>query len=166
MSIIRKISRIPVLSKWILNRYSPFKGAEITVDQLKLEQYFIGVRMPLTSRNRNVVGTHFGGSLYAMVDPFYMLIIMHHLGRKYIVWDKDAHIEFLSPGRGTVYANIQLSEEEIQTIRDLAKDHAPVFREYVLDILDDTGARIARVKKTVYIRLKKPRASEHRARVA
>lgn len=161
MSIIHKISRLPVLSKWILNRYSPFKGAGISIDQLKLDHYFIRVKMPLTARNRNVVGTHFGGSLYAMVDPFYMLLLMHHLGPHYIVWDKAASIEFLAPGRGTVYANIQLSQEEIEIIRDLAQDHAPVLREYDLDIVDATGMRIAHVKKTLYIRRKKPRASLH-----
>lgn len=161
MRILKKISNISVISKWLINRYAPLRGADIQVSKMQLDQYYIQVTMPLTSRNRNIVGTHFGGSLYAMVDPFYMLILMHHLGRNYIVWDKAASIEFLSPGRGTVYANVQLSAEEISTIHELAKDHAPVIREYHLDILDEAGTRIAHVTKTLYIRLKKPRASQN-----
>ncbi|KXZ72299.1 hypothetical protein AVENLUH13518_00556 [Acinetobacter venetianus] len=94
-----------------------------------------------------------------MVDPFYMLVLMHHLGHKYIVWDKSASINFLSPGRNTVYADIQLSAAEINEIKQLAENHEPVFRTYTLNIVDESGTRIAEVEKILYIRRKKPRAS-------
>lgn len=92
-----------------------------------------------------------------MVDPFYMLILMHHLGSRYIVWDKAANIQFLSPGRGTVYADIQLDPNEINHIKNLADNHAPVLRNYSLNIFDEAGLRIAEVQKTLYIRRKQPR---------
>ena len=82
-----------------------------------------------------------------MVDPFYMLMLMHHLGNKYIVWDKAASISFLSPGRSTVYADIRLSQEELEEIRRLAQNYEPVLRHYTLNILDDQGVRIAEVQK-------------------
>ena len=92
-----------------------------------------------------------------------MLLLMHHLGSKYIVWDKSSTIQFLAPGRGTVYADIRISRQEVQTVKELAADHRPVYRQYQLNIYDDSGVRIAEVQKTVYIRLKqskgKPRAS-------
>lgn len=128
------------------------------LNPLNLKKYAIRVKMPLTRQNRNIVGVHFGGSLYSMVDPFYMLLLMHHLGPRYIVWDKAADITFLAPGRGTVYAHIQLSAGEISKIKDLAEDHAPIHRQYSLNIVDDAGTRIAEVKKTLYIRLKKTKA--------
>jgi Domain of unknown function (DUF4442) len=87
-----------------------------------------------------------------------MLLLMHHLGPKYIVWDKEATIQFLSPGRGTVYADIRIDAEEVKTIMNLAADHAPVYRNYQVDIYDDSAVRIAEVKKTIYIRRKKPKA--------
>lgn len=117
--------------------------------------------MPLTRKNQNIVGVHFGGSLYSMVDPFYMLILMHHLGSKYIVWDKSASIQFLSPGRGTVYADIRLDSTEIDRIKQLAENHEPVYRNYNLNIFDESGVRIAEVQKIVYIRRKKPKASRN-----
>ncbi len=89
-----------------------------------------------------------------MVDPFYMLLLMHHLGPKYLVWDKGASIQFLAPGRGTVVADIRISAEEIATIINLATDNAPVYRHYQLNIYDEAGVRIAEVEKTVYIRRK------------
>lgn len=115
--------------------------------------------MPLTRKNRNIVGTHFGGSLYSMVDPFYMLILMHHLGNKYIVWDKSAAINFLSPGRSTVYADIRISADEISEIKRLAENHEPLLRSYTLNIVDEAGTRIAEVEKTLYIRRKKAKAT-------
>ena len=159
MSLIRKIQNIPFVSKFILNRYAPYRGAGIEVELIDFPNYHIRVKMPLTRKNQNIVGVHFGGSLYSMIDPFYMLLLMHHLGHKYIVWDKAASIEFLSPGRSTVYADIRLDTAELKTIRDLTAHHAPVNRTYLLNIYDEQGTRIAAVEKTIYIRLKKPKAA-------
>ena len=83
---------------------------------------------------------------------------MHHLGSKYIVWDKAATIQFLSPGRGTVYADIRLDFQEVDHIKSLAENYAPVIRNYSLNIFDEAGLRIAEVQKTLYIRRKQPRA--------
>ncbi|MCL6231267.1 MULTISPECIES: DUF4442 domain-containing protein [Acinetobacter] len=157
MSIIQKIMTMPIVSKFLLNHYAPYKGAGISIDKIDLANYHIRVKMPLTRKNQNIVGVHFGGSLYSMVDPFYMLILMHHLGSRYIVWDKAANIQFLSPGRGTVYADIQLDPNEINHIKNLADNHAPVLRNYSLNIFDEAGLRIAEVQKTLYIRRKQPR---------
>ena len=158
MSLIQKIQSVPAISKFFLNRYAPFRGAGIEIDAVDFKDYYIRIKMPLTRKNQNIVGVHFGGSLYAMVDPFYMLLLMHHLGNKYIVWDKAASIQFLSPGRGTVYADIRLSSDEIATVKSLTENYAPVHRDYTLDIYDDRGARIAVVHKTVYIRRKKSKS--------
>ena len=92
MSLIKKIMTIPIVSKFMLNHYAPYKGAGIEIVKIDLPNYHIRVKMPLTRKNQNIVGVHFGGSLYSMVDPFYMLLFMHHLGPKYIVWDKTATV--------------------------------------------------------------------------
>ncbi len=159
MDIIQAIRSMPSIAKFIINRYAPFRGAGIRVDIIDLNKGYIRVEMPLTRQNSNIVGVHFGGSLYAMVDPFYMLILMHQLGDKYIVWDKTAAINFLSPGRSTVYAEIQIDQTEVNHIRSLAANNEPVIRTYKLNIIDDTGQRIAEVEKSVYIRLKKPKGT-------
>lgn len=155
----KKIRTIPAISKFLLNHYSPYRGAGIHIENIDLDDYHIRVKMPLTRRNRNIVGTHFGGSLYSMVDPFYMLILIHHLGHKYIVWDKSATINFIAPGRNTVYADIQLNAQEIAEIKQLAENYEPVLRHYTLNIVDEAGTRIAEVEKVLYIRRKKPKAS-------
>ncbi|MBU3847059.1 MAG: DUF4442 domain-containing protein [Candidatus Acinetobacter avistercoris] len=159
MSILKKLVTIPFISKYMINSFAPFVGAGISLDKIDLKNHHIRVKMPLTRKNKNIVGVHFGGSLYAMVDPFYMTLLMYHLGSSYIVWDKAASIEFLTPGRGTVYADIRIDQSEIQTIQSLADNFAPVYRNYVVNIVDESGLRIAEVHKTVYIRRKKPHAT-------
>lgn len=155
MSILKRLQSVPTITKFILNRYAPYRGAGIQVEKIDFPNYHIRVKMPLTRKNQNIVGVHFGGSLYSMIDPFYMLLLMHHLGSKYIVWDKAAKIQFLSPGRGTVYADIRIDAAEIKQIKTLAEHYSPVNRIYQLSIYDEAGVRIAEVEKTVYIRRKK-----------
>ncbi|USE83027.1 PaaI family thioesterase [Acinetobacter tibetensis] len=155
MSVLKRLQSVPVITKFILNRYAPYRGAGIQVEKIDFPNYHIRVKMLLTRKNQNIVGVHFGGSLYSMIDPFYMLLLMHHLGSKYIVWDKAAKIQFLSPGRGTVYADIRIDAAEIKQIKTLAEDYSAVNRIYQLSIYDETGVRIAEVEKTVYIRRKK-----------
>jgi acyl-coenzyme A thioesterase PaaI-like protein len=157
MSILKKLVTIPFVSKFMINHYAPYRGAGIEIDKIDLPNYHIRVKMALTRKNQNIVGVHFGGSLYSMIDPFYMLLLMHHLGSKYIVWDRSATIHFLSPGRGTVYADIRLDAMEIRHIKSLAENYAPVHRNYTVNIFDEAGLRIAEVEKTLYIRRKKPK---------
>ncbi|WP_445114751.1 DUF4442 domain-containing protein [Acinetobacter sp. WZC-1] len=162
-NIIRKLQTIPFISKFMLNHYAPYKGAGIEIDQFDLKNYHIRVKMPLNRKNQNFVGTHFGGSLYAMVDPFYMLMLIQHLGPEYIVWDKAASINFLAPGRSTVFADIHLDAAEIEQIKSLAANNAPVYRNYSLNIVDESGLRIAEVQKTLYIRKKRAKAIKPQA---
>jgi acyl-coenzyme A thioesterase PaaI-like protein len=140
--------------KWI-NWYPPLLGAGIHVLHRESDAYTIKVKMPLTRLNFNAVGTHFGGSLYAMCDPFFMLILMQHLGRDYIVWDKAASIQFVKPGKGTVYATFHISPETIAAIKaqaDAGEKLEPVFN---VDVVDSAGEVIARVEKRLYVRKKK-----------
>lgn len=159
MSILKKLVTIPFVTKYMINNFAPFAGAGISLDKIDLKNYHIRVKMPLTRKNKNIVGVHFGGSLYSMVDPFYMTLLMYHLGSDYIVWDKSASIEYLTPGRSTVYADIRIDQSEIQTIKSLADNYAPVYRNYIVNIVDHSGLRIAEIHKTIYIRRKKSHAT-------
>jgi acyl-coenzyme A thioesterase PaaI-like protein len=138
-----------------LNTYIPYFGASIRTTQLDLDAGIVQVEMPLNFLNKNAVGTQFGGSLYAMIDPLYMLLLMHQLGHDYVVWDKAANINFISPGRGRVKARIELAKEEVQLIRELAADNSPVLRTYPVDIFGEDGKIVAHVEKVLYIRRKK-----------
>lgn len=112
------------------------------------------VRLTLGLRTRNYVGTIFGGSLYAAVDPIYMLMLIKILGPTYIVWDKAAAIRFKTPGRGTLEARFLVTEDEIAAIRDLAATARSIDREYLVEFRDRDGQLVASIAKTIYIRRK------------
>lgn len=104
--------------------------------------------------NRNYVGTHYGGSLFSMTDPFYALMLMHRLGSRYLVWDRAASIEFVAPGRGTVGARFAINASRIEEIRANAAGGNKVLPEFDVEVRDRTGTLVARVHKTLYVRLK------------
>ena len=144
--------------KLLLNAYLPFLGAGIQISHVSKDFLEIDVKMPLNKRNKNYVGTHFGGSLYAMTDPFLMLMLMENLGKDYIIWDKAAHIDFISPGRGTVYAQFRLAPKQIAQVKLAAENGKAICPEYTVDVLGEDGKVVAKVLKTLYVK-KKPSKS-------
>lgn len=153
----------PHLLKLRINTYAPYVGAGIKIEHINLDQGLCVVSMGLNAFNKNIVGTQFGGSLYSMVDPFYMLMLMHQLGSSYVVWDKSSHIDFAAPGNSKVITRMKIPSSEIITIQELAKDGDPVFREYQAEIFDDQQKLIATVTKTIYIRLRKHSKSKNQS---
>lgn len=140
------------LRERFINLYPPFLGAGIRA--YPIDERTIRVIMKLTALNRNIVGTHFGGSLYAMCDPWFMLILMRLLGPDYIVWDKAASIRFLRPGRGTVTATFHIPPERVQEIRAAADEGEKVEPTFTVEVMDDGGETVARVDKLLYVRKK------------
>ena len=144
----------PHLLKLRINTYAPYVGAGIKIEHINLDQGLCVVSMGLNALNKNIVGTQFGGSLYSMVDPFYMLMLMHQLGSSYVVWDKSSQIDFVAPGTSKVTTRMKIPNGEVITIQELAKEGDAVFREYKTDIVDHKQKVIATVTKTLYIRLR------------
>ena len=140
--------------RWI-NFYPPLLGAGIRVLHKQSDDYTVKVQLKLTRLNFNAVGTHFGGSLYAMCDPFFMLILLQHMGREYIVWDKAASIQFLKPGRGTVQATFHVPPEQIAELRAQADREGKIEPVFNVDVIDEQGEVVAKVEKRLYIRKKK-----------
>ena len=134
--------------------WPPFLGAGIRVRSMSEDFRDAVVELKLGRLNRNAVGTHFGGSLYAMTDPFFAIMLMHNLGGEYLVWDKAGAIEYVAPGRGTVRAHFHLAERRIAEIREQAAGGGKVLPEFQVNIKDAEDAVVARVHKTLYVRLK------------
>lgn len=134
--------------------WPPFLGAGIRVRSFADDFRDVVVELKLGRLNRNYVGTHFGGSLYAMTDPFFMIMLLHNLGSDYLVWDKEGRIAYVAPGRGTVSAHFSLSEARIAQIKAQAAGGDRVFPEFEVDVTDEDGAVVAKVRKTLYVRLK------------
>jgi Domain of unknown function (DUF4442) len=112
------------------------------------------VEMKLRWWNANYVGTHYGGSLYSMTDPFFMVMLIENLGKDYIVWDKSATIRFKKPGRGTVFAKFRLTDQQIQEIKQSLTTEKKIERVFTVEVKDESGAVIAEVEKLLHIRRK------------
>jgi acyl-coenzyme A thioesterase PaaI-like protein len=138
----------------LLNLWPPFLGAGIRVKRLQPDWKEIDVEMKLRRWNTNYVGTHYGGSLYSMTDPFFMLMLIENLGRDYIVWDKSANIRFKRPGKGTVFASFRLSDQQIQEIKEALISQEKIDRIFAVDVKDESGTIIAEVQKQVHVRRK------------
>jgi acyl-coenzyme A thioesterase PaaI-like protein len=142
----------PRLLRFMLNLYPPYLGAGIRVVEIAPDFRRAAVEMPLRWYNRNYFGAHFGGSLYAMTDPFFSLLVLHNLPAEYRVWDREASINFVAPGRGRMRAEFTVTDEDLETITRMTASgdkHLHLFRT---DIVDAEGLVVARVDKVVYVR--------------
>jgi len=135
-----------------INIWPPFFGAGIRVRWCS--DRAVDVEMKLRFWNRNYVGTHYGGSLYSMADPFYMLMLMENLGRDYIVWDKAASIRFRKPGKGRVKAEFRLSDAQLNEIREKLKLQEKYEPTFTVEVKDEAGEVVAEVQKVLHIRRK------------
>jgi acyl-coenzyme A thioesterase PaaI-like protein len=147
---MRRIS--PRALRRVMNRWPPFLFTGIRV--LEIADDWSHARVVLRRRwyNRNYVGTHFGGSLFAMTDPFWMLLVLNRLGPGYIVWDKAAAIEFVAPGRTDVYAQFSVDDAMLEAIRTATADGAKYLRWCETEVTTGSGEVIARVRKQLYAR--------------
>ena len=139
---------------WMVNWWPPYLGAGVRVKRWQPDWKAIDVEMKLRFWNSNFVGTHFGGSLYSMADPFYMLMLIHNLGPDYIVWDKSASVRFRKPGRGRVSASFRLSDAEIDGIRQQLQGLEKIEPTFVVEVKDESGTVIAEVQKVLHVRKK------------
>jgi acyl-coenzyme A thioesterase PaaI-like protein len=137
-----------------LNLYPPYWGTGIVVKRISPDFKEIVVQMRLRCYNRNYVNTHFGGSLYAMTDPFFMLMLLQILGKEYVVWDKAAQIDFLKPGRGRLCARFVIDDSQIEAIVRHAAGGEKFMPQFTVEIVDETRQAVARVIKTLYVRKK------------
>jgi hypothetical protein len=138
----------------MMNFWPPFLGAGIHIDRISHDYTEIDVSLKLRFWNRNYVGTAYGGSLYSLCDPFYMLMLIHLMGKGYIVWDKAAAIRFKRPGTSKVYAKFRLSADQIREFKEELKGKNKIEPTLTVKVLDEEGNVIAEVDKLLYIKNK------------
>jgi len=141
----------------IVNFYPPYLGAGVRVRHRLGDERTIRVEMTLRPWNRNLFGTHFGGSLYSMCDPWFVLLLVRLLGDGYLVWDKSASIEFLKPGRGRVSATFHLSPETVEEIRAAADRDGKTEPLLAVEVVGMDGDVVARVDKRLWVKRKSAR---------
>ncbi len=141
--------------RWTMNFWPCYRGTGARVTYIADDWKEVRIKLGLTWRTRNYVGSIFGGSLYAAVDPFYMIMLLKCLGPEYIVWDKAATIRFRKPGRSTLTATFKVDDTELDEIKSLLKTEPKLDRSYRVDLVDAKGVVHAEVDKIIHIRRRK-----------
>lgn len=153
------LDKLPLgLLRLSINAWAPNLGAGIKIKTMTADFRYIEVILKMHWYNKNYVGTHFGGSIFSLTDPYYMLMLIKNLGHDYIVWDKAASIEYKKPGRGKLTAIFTLNEADLTLIRTEAERQPKYIFDKTVEVKDEQGEVVAEVVKTLYVR-KKPLVS-------
>lgn len=138
--------------RWAINILFPaYVGTGAWVQYIADDFREIRLKLPLSWRTRNYVGTIFGGSIYASIDPFYMIMLLKNLGKDYVVWDKAASIRFKKPGRETLYAHFNVTEEDLAEIRQTLETEKKLDKIYSVELVNKEGVVHAAIEKTIYV---------------
>ena len=143
--------------RWLrfkFNLFPAYRGTGARLVHIADDFRAVRIKLPLSWRTRNYVGSIFGGSMYGAVDPIYMIMLIYLLGRDYVVWDRAATIRFRKPGRDTLYASFTIDDDELEAIRAAAAGGEAIDRTYAVDLVDRHGTVHAQVEKVIYIRLR------------
>lgn len=151
---MQQLFQFPKVIKTGLNLWPPFRGAGIRIDELSSDYQTCRVSLKFRWWNKNANRTQFGGSMFAMSDPIYPLMLMGILGHEYVVWDKAAEIEYIAPGKTRLLAEFFLTDAQIQAVRDATKTGEKMFPKYEILITDVHGTEVAKIRRTLYIRKK------------
>jgi len=154
---MKLINLSPNQLKFVLNIYPPYLGTGIKVEYISEDWTELRVSMRLRWYNRNAVGTHFGGSLYAMIDPHLMLLLMRLLGKDYLVWDQKARVEFVKASKEKVWAEFRITDQVIEEIKARTENGEKYLAAFPVAIRDDGNELIVRAEKVIYIRKKHPK---------
>lgn len=145
-----------LLLRFTYNFFPAYRGTGARIVYIASDFREIRIKLPLSWRTRNYVGTIYGGSLYGAVDPIYMMMLIKTLGPGYEVWDKSAMIRFLKPGRNTLYAHFRITPSELDEIRAALNTQPSIDRSYHIELADAAGVVHAVVDKVIHIRKKEP----------
>ncbi|HEX9035833.1 MAG TPA: DUF4442 domain-containing protein [Ktedonobacterales bacterium] len=147
------------LHRWMFNLAPVYRGTGGRITHIAGDWREVRIRLPLSVRTRNYVGTIYGGSMYACVDPFYMVMLINALGKDYVVWDKLATIRFRKPGKTTLYARFTLDNAELEGIRAALTTQRSIDRVYTVTLVDAQRVVHAEIEKVIYIRRATPTAN-------
>jgi hypothetical protein len=150
--IARKFMKQSTLLKVGFNLSPMYRRSTARIEYISDDLKKIRVKIPLSYKNRNYVGSIFGGSLFSAVDPIPMIQLMYLLKEEYIVWDKSAQIRFKRPARENVYATFEFTDEEIHDIIQKVQINKEVEHPKVTHITNKSGDIVyCEVNKMIYI---------------
>ncbi len=152
--MFRKLCRNAASLRTVINFWPPLFFSGIQIMELSDDYRYMKARLRNWPLTRNLHGAQFGGSLFAMTDAAYSLMLNGLMSKRYYVWDKSSHIDFIKPGRGEVYIECTISSEQLAEIEEKTRNGDKYFPEFEVRIYDQAGETVAIAKRVIYVRLK------------
>ena len=121
------------------------------IESVSKDMLEVRIRVKLHWKNRNYVNSIFGGSMFSAIDPIPMMQLTWILGRDYVVWDRSAEIKFKRPGRETIRAVSQFTEEELRQIREQVAESKELDVFKTIQFLDGAGKVVCEIDKVMYV---------------
>lgn len=135
-----------------MNLYPMFLGTGGKIDFLSSDYKKAVIKLKLNIWTYNYVGTIFGGSQFSALDPFHMVMLLKIIGSKdYVVLDKSGSIKFKRPGKGTLTATIEYTDEEITHIKERAAKEGKFEITRTTEWFNKKGEVVSTLEKTLYI---------------
>lgn len=132
--------------------WSPmYKRSTGKVIEVSEDLHIVKIKIPLSWKNKNYVGSIFGGSMLSATDPIYMIQLMNILGNDYVVWDKAATIKYKRPGKETIFCEFIFTKEDILNIKNDVKSKGEIDIVKTPKIVTKDGVIIAELSKTIYV---------------
>ncbi len=147
-------SRKSRLFRLKMNFFPAYRGTGARVIHISDNLLEVIIKLPFNWTTNNYVGSIFGGSIYASVDPVYMIMLIRLLGKDYIVWDKSATIKFIKPGKETLYARFELDKNSVEKYRAELEEKHSIDKVFSVELVNKAGLVHALIEKTIYMRKK------------
>ena len=140
--------------RWSFNFFPAYRRTGARITYIKADFREVRIKLPLNWTTRNYVGSLFGGSMFAAVDPILMIMFLKNLSRDYLVWVKSGSIQFRKPAYSTLYTTFVIDEAEIQQIREKLEHTEKTVRNYKTELVNEEGIIHAVVEQELYFRKK------------
>lgn len=143
------------IERFKFNLFPAYRRSGGRIAYISDDYHEIHVKLPLNWATKNYVGTIFGGSMFAAVDPIYMVMLIKILGKDYIIWDKSANIKFKRPGKETLFAKFLITPKEISDIKIQLETAKSIDKLFTIVLKNKAGKVHCIVEKTIYISKKR-----------
>jgi hypothetical protein len=154
------------LSRFVVNVMPCIRGGGGKVMHISEDFMHLRVKLALTWRTRNIMGTIYGGSMYASTDPFYMLMLMRILGKDYVVWDKGCSFRFKRPAKETIYADFVITPQMLNDLRTQVESQGETTVTWPLQYKSKDGTVYVEFEKMLYVAKKSVYDEKQRRRAA
>lgn len=152
INILEKFIKRSTLFKYGFNFNPAYRKSTGLVYFVSNDLLTIKIKIPLSYKNSNYVGTMFGGAMSSATDPIYMIQLIQILGDDYVVWDKSASIQFKRPGNKTLFANFIITNKFLNQIKNDIKQYNEKDYSLKVNLTDRDGkTTYAEVERVIYI---------------